>query len=129
MYILGTYQHENPVLVLVHTEYTLFLCFRTQPGQSDMYQCILGMYWHEHFRRVSSRVSGFQMGHPSGTLPTLDIECQTFDIGILRYCNWNVRYRALVNDLRYRDTILHSIWNALEFDIECSKSGKHRYQT
>jgi hypothetical protein len=63
MYILGTYQHENPVLVLVHTEYTLFLCFRTQPGQSDMYQCILGMYWYEHFRRVSSRVSGFQMGH------------------------------------------------------------------
>jgi hypothetical protein len=22
----------------------------------------------------------------SGTLPTFDIECQTFDIGILRYC-------------------------------------------
>ncbi len=26
-----------------------------------MYQYILGMYWYEHFRRVSSRVSGFQM--------------------------------------------------------------------
>ncbi len=26
-----------------------------------MYQNILGMYWYEHFRRVSSRVSGFQM--------------------------------------------------------------------
>ncbi len=26
-----------------------------------MYQYILSMYWYEHFRRVSSRVSGFQM--------------------------------------------------------------------
>jgi hypothetical protein len=26
-----------------------------------MYKYILGMYWYEHFRRVSSRVSGFQM--------------------------------------------------------------------
>jgi hypothetical protein len=26
-----------------------------------MYQYILGMYWYEHFRRVSSMVSGFQM--------------------------------------------------------------------
>ncbi len=54
MYILGTYQYENPVLV--HTEYILFLCFRT-----EMYWYILGMYLYEHFRRVSSRVSGFQM--------------------------------------------------------------------
>ena len=55
MYILGTYMYENPVLV--HTKYILFICFRT-----DMYKYILGMYWYEHFRRVSSRVSGFQMG-------------------------------------------------------------------
>ena len=54
MYILGTYQYENPVLV--HTEYILFLCFCT-----DMYQYILGMFCYEHFRRVLSRVSGFQM--------------------------------------------------------------------
>ena len=54
MYILGTYMYENPVLV--HTKYILFICFRT-----DMYKYILGMYWYEHFRRVSSRVSGFQM--------------------------------------------------------------------
>jgi hypothetical protein len=60
----------------------------------------------------------------SETLATFDIECQIFNIGILRYCNWNVRYRALVNDLRYRDTILHSISNALEFDVESiSKVG------
>jgi hypothetical protein len=26
-----------------------------------MYQYILGMYWYEHFRTVSSRASGFQM--------------------------------------------------------------------
>ncbi len=58
MYILGTYQYENPVLARTDstTEYILFLCFRT-----DIYQYILGMYWYEHFRRVSSRVSGFQM--------------------------------------------------------------------
>ncbi len=42
MYILTIYQYENPVLV--HTEYKLFLCFRT-----DMYQYILGMYWYERF--------------------------------------------------------------------------------
>ncbi len=54
MYILGTYSYENPVLV--HTKYILFLSCRT-----DMYQYILGMYWYEHLRRVSSRVSGFQM--------------------------------------------------------------------
>ncbi len=54
MYILCTYMYENPVLV--HTKYILFICFRT-----DTYQYILGMYWYEHFRRVSSRVSGFQM--------------------------------------------------------------------
>ncbi len=38
------YQYENPVTVLVHTEYilVLFICFRT-----DMYQYILGMYWYE----------------------------------------------------------------------------------
>jgi hypothetical protein len=54
MYILGTYKYENPVLV--HTAYILFSIFRT-----DIYQHILGMYWYEHFRGVSSRVSGFQM--------------------------------------------------------------------
>jgi hypothetical protein len=52
MYILCTYKYENPVLV--HTKYLLFICFRT-----DMYQYILSMYWYKHFRRVSSRVSGF----------------------------------------------------------------------
>jgi hypothetical protein len=36
MYILCTYKYENPVLV--HTEYILFICFRT-----DMYQYILGI--------------------------------------------------------------------------------------
>jgi hypothetical protein len=30
-----------------------------------MYRYILGMYWYEHFRRVSSRVSGFQMHRPA----------------------------------------------------------------
>ncbi len=54
MYILCTYKYENPVLV--HTKYLLFICFRT-----DMYQYILSMYGYKHFRRVSSRVSGFQM--------------------------------------------------------------------
>jgi hypothetical protein len=34
MYILSTYQYKNPVLV--HTEYILFLCFRT-----DRYQYVL----------------------------------------------------------------------------------------
>ena len=54
MYILGTYQYENPVLVC--TEYIRFLGFRT-----DMYKYILSMYLYEHFQGVSSRVSGFQM--------------------------------------------------------------------
>jgi hypothetical protein len=64
----------------------------------------------------------------SGTLPTFNIECRTFDIGISRYCNWNVRYRASVSDLRYRDTMLQLDIECLEFDIKCSKFDKHRYQ-
>jgi hypothetical protein len=64
----------------------------------------------------------------SGSLPTFDIEGRTFDIVISRYCNWNLRYRTSVNDLRYRDTILHSISKVLTSDIECSKSDKHRYR-
>ncbi len=33
-----------------------------------MYQYILCMYWYQHFRRVSSRVSGFQMCHVTGNI-------------------------------------------------------------
>ncbi len=32
-----------------------------------MYQYILRMYWYKHFRRVSSRVSGFQMLNFNGS--------------------------------------------------------------
>ncbi len=35
-----------------------------------MYQYILGMYWYDHFRRVSSRVSGFQMRPAYGLCET-----------------------------------------------------------
>ncbi len=59
---------------------------------------IFKLFWFSCMRVHSSE---------SGTLPTFDIECRTFDIGILRYCIWNVRYRALVNELRCWDTILH----------------------
>ena len=31
-----------------------------------MYKYILSMYWYEHFQRVSSRVSGFQMAGACG---------------------------------------------------------------
>jgi hypothetical protein len=75
-------------------------------------------------RRHSVPPSGGWPG-PSGTLPTFDIEVRTFDILISRYCNWNLRYRRSANDLRYRDTIFIE---CLAFDIECSKSDKHRYR-
>jgi hypothetical protein len=38
----------------------------------------------------------------SGTLANFDIEGRTFDIGISRYCSFNLRYRRSENDLRYR---------------------------
>ena len=64
----------------------------------------------------------------SGTLANFDIEGRTFDIGISRYCSFNLRYRRSGNDLRYRVRYYNSISKVLTFDIECLKSDKRRYR-
>ena len=75
-------------------------------------------HWHHDLEPSSS----------SGTLANFDIEGRTFDIGISRYCSFNLRYRRSENDLRYRVRYYNSISKVLTFDIECLKSEKLRYR-
>ncbi len=51
-----------------------------------------------------------RLQRPSGTLPTFDIECRTFYIGICRYCNWNVRTFDI--EIRYY-TRYRMLWNSI----------------
>jgi hypothetical protein len=70
-----------------------------------------------------------------GRVPNLKFLGSIWILGDLRCRRSDLRYRHITilqlkrlisSDLRYRDTILQLDIECLEFEIECSKSGKHR---